>query len=349
MQPSLTKYIPNVVRLKEGAVNRLGIYLNRALHYQVIVVYSDGLISSIVDDARNGLDSKAIQVAQWYTVGDNCVETAQRIIDAPRKAVDAVVGIGGGKALDIAKYAADRMQLPYWAVPTSLSNDGFCSPQSSLTVDGIRTSFKTVMPFGLVIDSTVCRAAPRILTISGIGDLVAKFTAVQDWKLAFRAQGEPINDFAALLSDGSVHAFLSVSSFDSEGIRLLATALMMNGVSMSLAGSSRPASGSEHLISHALDRLSAKPRLHGLQVGMATYIVSRLQGEHTDRIRTLFDEIGFWDAIACSPFSKTEWLEAVRMAPSIKENYYTVLATRDVLPEVRRIIDADPTLERCFA
>ena len=158
----------------------------------------------------------------------------------------------------------------------------------------------------------MCLDAPRILTLSGVGDLVAKFTAVRDWKLAFHQTGEPVNDFAALLSDGSIHAYLSHPSFDLEGIRLLATALMLNGIAMEICGSSRPASGSEHLISHALDAISARPRLHGLQVGIATYIVSILQGANTDRIAALFDATGFWAAIAEDPFSRSEWLQAVR-------------------------------------
>src|SRR6185295_621801 len=149
-----------------------------------------------------------------------------------------------------------------------------------------------------------CRDAPRILVLSGVGDLVAKFSAVRDWKLAFHRTGEPVDDFAALLSDGSIHGYLSHPQFDLEGIRLLATALMLNGIAMEICGSSRPASGSEHLISHSLDAISARPRLHGFQVGVATYIASVLQGINSDRIAALFDATGFWSAIAADPFSR---------------------------------------------
>jgi glycerol-1-phosphate dehydrogenase [NAD(P)+] len=229
-----------------------------------------------------------------------------------------------------------------------LSNDGFCSSQSSLTIRGNRRSLPAALPFGVVIDTAVCRDAPKILTLSGIGDLVAKFTAIHDWKLSFHATGELVDDFAAILSDGSVHAYRSHSSLDLEGIRLLATALMLNGIAMEISGSSRPASGSEHLISHALDSLSKRPGLHGLQVGVASYLMSVLQQENTELIADLFDATGFWDTIAADPFSREEWLEAIRLAPSIKEGYYTVLSTRDVLPEVERILHQDPRLLHCF-
>jgi glycerol-1-phosphate dehydrogenase [NAD(P)+] len=204
------------------------------------------------------------------------------------------------------------------------------------------------MPFGVIIDTGVCRDAPRTLTLSGVGDLVAKFTAVRDWKLAFHATGEPVDDFAALMSDGTIYSYMSHPAFDLEGISLLATALMLNGIAMEVCGSSRPASGSEHLISHALDASSARPRLHGLQVGVASYLVSILQGENTERIAALFDATGFWEAITGDPFLRAEWLAAVQMAPSIKEGFHTVLSSRDVLPEVERLLSSDPRLTRCF-
>ena len=169
-----------------------------------------------------------------------------------------------------------------------------------------------------------------------------------DWKLAFHATGEKVDDFAALLSDGAVHAFLGHSKFDAKGIQLLATALLMNGVSMEMSGSSRPASGSEHLISHALDAISVRPRLHGLQVGVATYVTSILQNQDTAPLSSLFETTGFWNAIAADPFSRAEWLEAVSVAPSMKSGFYTVLSSRDVLPEVARLLATDPRLVRCF-
>jgi glycerol-1-phosphate dehydrogenase [NAD(P)+] len=340
--------IPTLVRVKDGALDRLGVYLARGGHHRVAVLLSKGLSSPLPDRLGTALKAQAVEAISWIDVAENDLESAARLFADLPKGVSAIVGVGGGKALDVAKYVGFLSRLPYYAVPTSLSNDGFCSPQSSLTVRGKRRSLPAALPFGVVIDTAVCRDAPRALTLSGVGDLVAKFTAVRDWKLAFHATGEPVDDFAALLSDGSIHAYLSHPAFDLEGIRLLATALMLNGIAMEMSGSSRPASGSEHLISHALDALSDRPRLHGLQVGVATYVVSLLQGENTDRIAGLFDATGFWDAVAADPFSHPEWLAAVRAAPVVKDRFYTVLSSRDVLPEVERILTQDRRLKRCF-
>jgi glycerol-1-phosphate dehydrogenase [NAD(P)+] len=200
-----------------------------------------------------------------------------------------------------------------------------------------------------VIDTRVCLDAPLALWLSGIGDLAAKVTAVVDWKLAFHARGEPVDDLAALLSDATVFQLAGRPVRDLEGERLLATALLLNGVAMEIAGSSRPASGSEHLISHALDRISQRPRLHGLQVGMAAYLVSALQHDSRARVRELLGESGFFDEIRRDPFSKPEWLQAIALAPSIKDDFHTILTERDDAQAVMAAeIDRDPELAGCF-
>lgn len=339
--------VPTLVRVKDGALDRVGIYLRRAGLDHVAVLQSHGLISPLPERLRTSLDEQTLRIVCWEEVQANDMESAIQTFTSLPRQVNVIVGIGGGKALDIAKYVATLARLPYLAVPTSLSNDGFCSPQSSLTIAGRRRSLPAAVPHGLVIDTEVCRQAPHELTLSGIGDLVSKFTAVRDWKLSFHQTGELVDDFAALLSDGSVHAFLSQPTLDPYGMRLLATALMMNGTAMAMCGSSRPASGSEHLISHALDQLLPKPRLHGIQVGVAAYLVSLLQGgENSAKIAQLFETTGFWELVAADPFPHDLWMEAVRLAESIKPGYYTVLSNRDVRAEVEHFLTHDPHLSR---
>lgn len=340
--------VPKLVRIKPGALSRLGVYLRREDCDHVLVLTSP-LPEDIARTAGTALKEENITAVDWSVVDGNSFEGAVRIFGLMPKKVQAIVGIGGGKALDTAKYIAFLARLPYMAVPTSLSNDGFCSPQASLTLAGKRRSLPAVLPQGIVLDTQVCLGAPKKLWLSGVGDLVSKLTAVVDWKLSFHNTGEPVDDLAALLSDATVYQFLAAPGFDMAGTGLLGTALMLNGIAMEICGSSRPASGSEHLISHALDAFSARPRLHGLQVGVASYIVSRLQGKGQDKlIARLFEQTGFWDAVREDPFFREEWRGAVRMAPTIKEGFFTILSTRDCLPEVERILDQDPALAGCF-
>jgi glycerol-1-phosphate dehydrogenase [NAD(P)+] len=340
--------IPALVRVKPGALERVGIYAERSGFMRVLLLFSDGLDHHLMERLRTALRSRSIRLLQESAVDSISFEQAAETFHQLPPNADAVIGFGGGKALDVAKYIAYLSRLPYFSVPTSLSNDGFCSPQSSLTIADRRRPVPSAMPFGVVIDTAVCLHAPELLWHSGVGDLVSKLTAVTDWKLAFHAVSEQVDDFAALLSDASVYQFLARPTRDLEGMRLLGMALLLNGISMSICGSSRPASGSEHLISHALDSLSKRPRLHGLQVGVATYLVSLLQRQNSNRIADLFDTTGFWQVIADDPFDRAEWLDAVRLAPSMKSDFYTILSSRDCLPEVQSAFRSDPFLKSCF-
>ncbi len=340
--------LPSFVRIKPGALDRIGIYAQRHHHHTVTLIVSAGIPKEIISTARQSLDENKIQIRSEIEADRASFETATTLFTELHPESRAIFGLGGGKALDVAKYVAFLARKPYYAVPTSLSNDGFCSPQSSLTVNQKRRSLPAALPFGVVVDTTVCGRAPRALWWSGVGDLVAKITAIRDWKLAYHDRGEPVNDLAALLSDASVFQFIANPTADDEGIRLLGTALMLNGIAMAISGSSRPASGAEHLISHALDARSSRPRLHGLQVGVASYLVSNLQHQGTARIARLFEQTQFWDAIRAEPFFKEEWLDAIRVGPAMNPSRYTILSTRDCTPEAAEIIENDPTLRGCF-
>lgn len=341
--------IPELVRIKTGALDRMGLYLSRPGFRRAALMMSAGLPAPLPARLRASLSAHGIEEAAAYEISSASFEEAAALLGSLPAGCQALVGLGGGKALDTAKYVATLANLPYFAAPTSLSNDGFCSPQSSLTIGGKRRSLTAHLPWAVVIDTEVCRQAPSALYASGVGDLVAKLTATADWKLSFHATGEPVDDFATLLSDATVYQFAGRPERDTEGIRLLGAALMLNGIAMEMAGSSRPASGSEHLVSHALDRISGRPRLHGLQVGCAAYIVAHLQGgSHADTIGRVLASAGFWDLLREDPFHIEEWRAAFALAPSIKPGYYTVLSTRDTWPEAEALIASDPALDHCF-
>jgi glycerol-1-phosphate dehydrogenase [NAD(P)+] len=341
-------FIPTLVRIKPGCLDNLGIYADRLKLQNIVLLFNEELDKTLVSRVDKSMVDNKVKVLQHISVKASSFEHAQEIFKTLPSTTGAIIAFGGGKALDVAKYVAFLARLPYIAVPTSLSNDGFCSPQSSLELSGKRRSFPAAMPYGVVVDTEVCLNAPQILWWSGIGDLVAKITAVEDWKLAAKATGVAMDDFSALLSDATVFQLMAKPDHDLEGIRLLGTALMLNGVAMEICGSSRPASGSEHLISHALDFTSKRPRLHGLQVGVATYIISQLQGQGTDRIARMFDATGFWKAIEDDPFDKKEWLEAFRLAPTIKANHYTILSERDRSADFAEILNNDPHLKHAI-
>ncbi len=341
--------IPSFVRIKSGALGRLGLYAARHDRARPALLTSAGLPEAILSTLHAGFAAEDVSFALEREVAEPSFAAAADLLAELPSGCDAVFGVGGGRALDLAKYVANLAGLPYYSTPTSLSNDGFSAPQSSLLLRGRRKSLPCQMPFAVVIDTSVCHEAPEVLWLSGVGDLIAKLTAVQDWKLAYHERGEPVDDLAALLSTSTVYQFLARPHRDADSLELMATALMLNGVAMAICGSSRPASGAEHLISHALDQLSERPRYHGLQVGVASYLTSRLHGgAHTETIARLFEETSFWEGIRRDPFSAREWSEAVRVASQSRPERYTVLNHRGCLDEVDAIVASDPNLAGCF-
>jgi len=238
-------------------------------------------------------------------------------------------------------------RLPLFSVPTAISNDGFCSPMASLLVRGKKTSFRVELPQAVIVDTEVLQRAPIRFLYSGMGDLFCKITSVYDWKLAYRKTREAVNDFAANMARSAADTFLYYDDKNLQNpdfLRVIATSLMMSGIAMEVARSSRPASGSEHLISHAYDRVAKQPSLHGLQVGVASYAVSLLQEKTRPLIRKAIEESGFLEFMRENPLSRGDFREAVKLAPQMKENYYTILSEKGSVEQLLEYIDEDEIL-----
>lgn len=342
--------IPYLLKIGEGKIAKTGRYLNDK-ELKNIALFSGEGIEELVDGSfAENLNAFRINVLYRQTVTDVDLENIARTAFSLPPSVEAVVGIGGGKALDFAKYAAYLLRLPYIAVPTVMSNDGFCSPSSSLSVAGKRKSVKSGIPFGVIIDLEIIKDNPDVFLYSGIGDMVSKITALRDWRDAFRKQGEAYNDFAALMAYNSLDILFLKHSFDihaSEFRRSLANSLLISGLAMEIAGSSRPASGSEHLISHALDAVCVRPKPHGIQVGIATYLCALLQGnENRQDVASVLSNTGFWDFVVQNPFDRREFERALKQAPLIKQDYYTALSEPEAFDRARRFLDTDAILQK---
>src|SRR5262249_40316616 len=138
--------VPKLVRIKAGALQRLGLYLARSGLTSAALFHSEGLLPAILDTARESLRDQGTAPALFREVKEASIEEAVHLLSAVPSSCKALIGVGGGKALDVAKYTASLAGLPYFAAPTSLSNDGFCSPQASLTLEGKRRSLPTGPP-----------------------------------------------------------------------------------------------------------------------------------------------------------------------------------------------------------
>jgi len=339
--------VPSLVRIKPRAINKLGKYLRTEGFTTAAIFWGEGIDSLFGLQVKVSLDSSGIAAAMQKTVAENDIEKIfDESLELP-SGIDVIVAIGGGKVIDYCKYLAFIKKIPFYSVPTIISNDAFASSTASLNSKGKRRSFSARMPYGVIVDTAILMSAPPHFLYSGMGDLFCKITSIYDWKLSYKKQGNYVNDFAASITYNAIDAFYFYtpkSIEDAECVRVIATSLMMTGIAMEIAGSSRPASGSEHLISHAYDRVAEKPSLHGIQVGVASYCCAYLQGRTFDRVNHIIRESGFHDYVTKHPLNKQDFIDAVQLAPSIKENFYTILSERDNIEKLIDFIERDELL-----
>ena len=252
------------------------------------------------------------------------------------KSPDVVIGVGGGRILDTVKLASSRTFVPFILVPTSLSHDGIISPVAVIDFDGEIKSVGAIAPNGVVVDINIVDKAPKILKLAGCGDLVSNLSALEDWKLAAEYRNEKIDYFAYMLSKTGARNIIysEYEPFSKSFLKDLAEGLAASGLSMIISGNSRPASGAEHLISHALDAILGKKNPHGIQVGIATIFTQSLRGRDITKLVDFYKKIGFPLTPMEIGIDRETFMKAVKMAPSMRKGRFTILdieKSRDVL------------------
>lgn len=240
-----------------------------------------------------------------------------------------IIAAGGGKVIDVAKLASTKLDVPFISIPTSASHDGIASSRASLK-DGVKnTSIEAKAPEGVIADTSIIASSPIRLTLSGCGDILANKTAVLDWRLAHRVRGEPYSEYAAALSEMTSEIIINSPEGIKEGIeagvRKVVKALISSGVAMSIAGSSRPASGSEHMFSHALDMISKSGALHGEQCGVGAIIMMYLHGKDWRQIRDVLRSFGAPTTASELGVDEGDIIEALIKAHTIRPERYTIL------------------------
>jgi glycerol-1-phosphate dehydrogenase [NAD(P)+] len=212
------------------------------------------------------------------------------------KGVDVFIGVGGGRVIDTAKIVSFNCCRPFISIPTAASHDGIASSRASVPVQGGSVSLEANPPFALVADTGIIAAAPHRLLAAGCADVISNYTAILDWELSHRLRGEPISEYAVALSRMTAEIISKNAEYikphSEESAWTVVKALLSSGVAMSIAGSSRPASGGEHKFSHALDQVAPGKGLHGEQCGIGSIITMYLHGGDWRGIRSSLKAIG---------------------------------------------------------
>ncbi|MCE5285794.1 MAG: iron-containing alcohol dehydrogenase family protein [Pelosinus sp.] len=341
--------IPTILEVGKGNFGNIGKLLAKHALKKIVLFYGTGIYELFGDKISSSLASSGIIVLKKYEQDNNEVCSITRLAFSLPNDTEVIVGVGGGKVLDIAKYAAFLKNLPFISLPTSTSHDGFASSGCSLLVDGRKTSVAAQMPFGIIVDIDVIKSSPEKFIFSGIGDLLSKITAIQDWLFEEENGKAVVDDFAVMMAKKSVNSVVrtNFSSITEDFfLKELIDSLTMSGISMEIAGNSAPASGSEHLISHALDQLLAKPELHGIQVGVATYIMSMVQNHRKERVHNFLQQTGFFAHVQKLNLYKESFAEAIELAPQIKPHRYTYLHSKENRDYARQLLYQDAVLQK---
>ncbi|MBO4292515.1 MAG: iron-containing alcohol dehydrogenase family protein [Lachnospiraceae bacterium] len=349
MQKQDSISIPVILKIGKGALGCLGPTLKEENLTEVVIFFGNGLIDLFGRKVMESMKEAGVTVLEYQELDTVAIEEIIPLAFAIPNKAKAVVSIGGGKVIDAGKYAAFLRGIPFISVPTSSSSDGFSSASASLLVGGKRNSVPAKLAYGIVVDTEVIRTAPVKFIYSGIGDMVAKITSLYDWVYEAQQGAAVLNDFAVMVAKKAVNSFVRTpfeSITDEVFLKELLDSLAMSGIANEIAGSSAPTSGSEHLISHALDKFLEVPQLHGIQVGIATYIMAKAQDHRYVRVQKIFNDTGFWDYVETLQMKQSDFLKAIDMAPSMKPHRHTYLHEERYREAAKKLVLEDEILQK---
>ena len=248
-----------------------------------------------------------------------------------------LLGVGGGSKIDLAKLASFNLKMPFLSVPTSASHDGIASPRASIKDGGNSLSLNASVPMGVIADTKVIFKAPYRLLASGCADVISNTAAILDWQLADRLRSEFISSSAASLAKYAAEAIIenaaAIKPNLEESVWVAIRPIIISGISMAVAGSSRPTSGSEHMFSHVLDRIAPGKALHGEQCGVGSIMMMYLHGGDWQRIRDALQLIGAPTSAEELGVTREQVIEALVHAHELRKDRYTILGDRGLTPD----------------
>ena len=325
---SHTMELPRKIVVGEKNIANIGNFLKSLKNTKKVSLISGSNVKKIVQKKIQKHFGLAKIENIWYLAKTNDTKSIRDIEKkVSQNKSDLIIGIGGGRSVDIAKMIGFNLALPFVSVPTSASHDGIASPFVSIKGDKPH-SLVTTAPLGVFVDVDIMKRAPKKLLASGCGDLIAKITAVRDWQLSRDKTGEYYGRYSADLALMSAKILMESSErFSKKGldVREIVEALISAGVASCIAGSSRPCSGAEHLFSHAVDKLEPGVGLHGEKCGIGTIMMAKLQGQDWKKIVNTLKNVGAPTTAKEIGLKSTTLVKALMLAQSLRPERYTIL------------------------
>ncbi len=324
--------LPRKILVGDNVISELGNFItdiNNRIS-SVVIISGETVRNKIEDNIKKSFEKSHIS-NYWFTRKDASFETVSRIkIEIEELKPDIILGIGGGKSVDVGKMIAYSIRKSFISIPTSASHDGISSPFVSLKGSNKPHSIKVNTPIGILADIKLISEAPPRLLSSGCGDLIGKLTAVKDWELARDDNNEYFGAYSAYLAKLSADIIMNKSKellLNEYGVRTIIEALISAGVAAGIAGSSRPCSGSEHLFSHALEYITdGNCGLHGERVGLGTIIMSKLYGMDFERIIAVLENVKAPVKANQINLTEKDVVQSLLIAQDMRPERYTILS-----------------------
>ncbi|PAF20909.1 hypothetical protein CHH49_12715 [Terribacillus saccharophilus] len=278
------------LQVEAGALSSIGAYLNEKNMSKAVLIMDAQTRAAAGDKLAALLEGENIHVQAIELLANhhgqvNADEASlvQVLVETPVD-TDVLLAVGAGTIHDITRFCSQKLSIPFVAVPTAASVDGFTSKGAPLILRGVKQTIQTAAPVAVFADLDVLCAAPKSLTAAGFGDILGKFTSLLDWEISARVGGEAYNALAAKMTrhslDTCVDHVEEIAKADEAGIRILMEALIESGLVMQVLDFSRPASGAEHHLSHYWEmhllETDKRQLLHGAKVGVACSIITEL-------------------------------------------------------------------------
>ena len=268
--------------VESGALARLEDYLAEAgLSGKRCAVYDGNTFAAIPEALRPAAEQVILLPSSGIHADEHFTAELSAQLEAD---VQVVIAVGGGPLHDIVRFCTKERGIPFVSVPTAASCDAFSAEVAAMTWEGVKKTVNCQAPVLVVADIDIIRNAPPHLILSGIGDVLGKFIALAEWKIAHAITGEafcqPIYD---MMHDALMEVWNNAPAAragEPEAVAAVMNGLLLSGIAMQLFGSSRPASGAEHHISHLIDLRPeglgpVKGASHGEQVAVGTILASR--------------------------------------------------------------------------
>lgn len=321
-------FLPIIFQVDEGIIMEISSFLkrNNLVFHRVLVVSGKTFSKKISDQiAEKNLWN------QYVLENNSFFDVEQLRKRAVNDNIDLLIGVGGGKVIDAVKRVSYLNNINHFAIPTIISNDGLISPISVIkTPDGKTESIPGMMPMGVLIDLDIIQKSPIQFIRAAAGDVLSNVSATNDWIIAMRAGKARMNDIAYHLSRSAAISLVCFKNMDlrsKQFLRMVIQGQINSGIAISLAGTSRPCSGSEHLISHAIDYLELSKELHGLQVASISlftlFLQNKLTKEYIEYAQNTGIPLDFTEFI--EDFNERKWSQILQKSREMRPGRITIL------------------------